>query len=162
MRFFIIQSDEYSLDAYGQAARVPCFCCSVSKLCLILCDHKDCSTPEILLFFTISQKFLRLMSIESVMPSDHFILCHRLLFQLSTFPNIGVFSSESALHIRCPKYWSFSFSISPFSEYSGYVGLIGLISLLSKGLSRVFSSTIFFLLLFILYWKVKVKSLSHV
>ena len=88
-----------------------------------------------------SLSITKLMSIESVMPSNHFILCHCLLLQLSTFPNMRVFSSESALHIRCPKYWGFSFSISPSSEYSEYAGLIGLISLLSKGLSRVFSST---------------------
>ena len=93
------------------------------------------------LSFSISGSLLKLMYIESMVPSNHFILCHCLLLQLSTFPNMRVFSSESALHIRCPKYWGFSFSISPSSEYSEYAGLIGLISLLSKGLSRVFSST---------------------
>ena len=70
------------------------------------------------------------------MSSNHLILCHPLLFLLSIFPSIRVFSNESALHIRWPKYWSFS--ISPSNEYSG---LTGLISLLSKGLSRVFPST---------------------
>ena len=61
------------------------------------------------------------MSIESVMPSNHLILCHALLLLPSIFPNIRVFSSESALHIRWPKYWSFSFSISPSNEYSGLI-----------------------------------------
>ena len=61
------------------------------------------------------------MSIESVMPSNHLILCRPLLFLPSIFPSIRVFSNESALHIRWPKYWSFSFSISPSNEYSGLI-----------------------------------------
>ena len=61
------------------------------------------------------------MSIESVMPSNHLIFCHPLLFLPSTFPSIRVFSSESVLHFRCPKYWSFNFSISPSNEYSGLI-----------------------------------------
>ena len=61
------------------------------------------------------------MSIESVMPSNHLIFCHPLLFLPSTFPSIRVFSSESVLHFRCPKYWSFNFSISPSNECSGLV-----------------------------------------
>ena len=73
------------------------------------------------LSFTISQRFLKLMSIESMMPSNHFIRCCPLLLLSSVFPSIRVFSSESALHIRWPKYWSFSFSISPSSEYSGLI-----------------------------------------
>ena len=81
------------------------------------------------------------MSIESVMPSNHLILCYPLLFPPSIFPSIRVFSNESVLCIRWPKYWSFSFS--PSNEYSGLIslGLTGLISLQSKGLSRVFSNT---------------------
>ena len=73
------------------------------------------------LSFTISQSLLKLMSIESVMPSNHLILCHLLLLLPSIFPSIRVFSNESALHIRWPKYWSFSFSISPSNEYSGLI-----------------------------------------
>ena len=65
----------------------------------------------------ISWGLLKFMSIESVTLSNHLILCHSLLFFLSVFPSIRVFSNESALHIRLPKYWSFSFSISPSSEY---------------------------------------------
>ena len=71
------------------------------------------------LTFTISQTLLRFMSIESVMPSNHLILCHPLLLLPSIFPSIRVFSNESALHIRWPKYWSFS--TSPPNEYSGLI-----------------------------------------
>ena len=73
------------------------------------------------LSITNSQSLLKLMSIELVMPSNYLILCHPLLLLPSTFPNIRVFSNELALHIGWPKYWSFSFSISPSSEYSGLV-----------------------------------------
>ena len=71
------------------------------------------------LFITSSQSSLKLMSIVSVMPSNHLILCHPLLLLPSIFPSIRVFSNESVLHIKWPKYWSFSFSISPSNEYSG-------------------------------------------
>ena len=73
------------------------------------------------LSFTISQSLLKLMSIESMMLSSHLILCHPLLLPPSIFPSIRVFSKESVLHIRWPKYWSFSFSISPSDEYSGLI-----------------------------------------
>ena len=76
---------------------------------------------QVALSITNSQSFLKLMSIESVMPSNHFILCRPLLFPHSIFTSIQVFSNESALQIRWPKYWSFSFSISPSSEYSGLI-----------------------------------------
>ena len=78
----------------------------------------DHSTPG-LLSITKSQSLPKPMSIESVMPSNHLILCHPLLLLPSVFPSISVFSNESALHIRWPKYWSFSFSISPSNEHSG-------------------------------------------
>ena len=105
------------------------------------------------LSFTISQSLLKLMSNESVNPSNHLILCHPLLLLPSIFPSIKAFSNKSTLHIRWPKYWNFSFSISPSNEYSGKdwfirlnkglfpLGLTGLIFLLSKGFSRVFSNT---------------------
>ena len=73
------------------------------------------------LSFTISWSMLRLMSIECVMPSNHLILCHPLLFLCSIFPSIRVFASESVLHIRWPKYWHFSFSISSSNECSGLI-----------------------------------------
>ena len=95
------------------------------------------------LSITNSQSLFKLMSLASVMPSSHLILCHSLL-PPSIFPSFRVFSNESVLHIRWPKYWSFSFSISPSDEYSGLIslGLIGWISLQSKGLSRVFNTTV--------------------
>ena len=73
------------------------------------------------LFFTISQSLLKLKSIDSVMPSNHLILCCPLLLLPSIFHSIRVFSSELALHIRWPEYWSFSFSISPSNKYSGLI-----------------------------------------
>ena len=79
------------------------------------------ATRQASLSFSISWSLLRLMSIESVMPSNHLILCCPLLLLPSIFPSIRVFFSESALHIRWPKYWSFSFSISPSSDYSGFI-----------------------------------------
>ena len=95
------------------------------------------------LFFIISYNLLKLMSVKSVMPSNHLILCCPFLLLPSTFPSIRVFSSESVLPIRWPNYWSFSFSISPSNEYLGWcpLGLTGCISLQSKGLSRLFSNT---------------------
>ena len=95
------------------------------------------------LSFTISQSLFRFMSTELVMLSNHLILCCPLSLLPSIFPSIRIFSNESALPIRWPKYWSFSFSISPSNGYSGLISLelIGLIFLQSKGLSRVFYST---------------------
>ena len=95
------------------------------------------------LSITNSQSSFKLMSIELVMSSNHFILCHPFLF-LPSFPSIRVFFNESVLLMNCPKYWSFSFSISPSNEYSGLIslGLTGLISLLSTlGLSQESSPT---------------------
>ena len=92
------------------------------------------------LSITISQSLLKLMSIESVMPSNHLILCHPLRLLISIFPSIRVFSNDSALRIGWPKYGSFSFNISPSNEYSGLISL-RMDSLQSKGLSRDFSNT---------------------
>ena len=80
----------------------------------------DCSMHTSL-SFTISQSLLKLMSVELVMPSNHLILCRPLLLLPSIFPSIKVVSDESVVHIRWPKYWSFSFSISPSNEYSGLI-----------------------------------------
>ena len=95
------------------------------------------------LSFTISWSLPKLMSIELVMPSDHLILCCPLLLLPSIFPRIRVFPNELALCVRWPKYWSFSFSISPSNDYSGLfpLGLTGLTSFQSKELSKVFSGT---------------------
>ena len=86
----------------------------------------NCATPWIAAYqaplsFTISWSLLKLMSIELVMLSNHLIFCHPLLLLTSIFPSIRVFSNESALHIRGPKYWSSSFSTSPYKEYSGLI-----------------------------------------
>ena len=80
----------------------------------------DCSMPGFPVHHLLLD-FLKLMSFKSVMPSNHLILCHPLLLLPSIFPSIRVFSNESGLRIRWPKYWSFSFSISPSSEYSGLI-----------------------------------------
>ena len=84
------------------------------------CDPVDCSMPGFSAHHQ-PQSLLRLVSIESVMPSNHLILCCPLLLLPSIFPSIRVFFSESVLHIRWPTYWSFSFSISPSKEYSGLI-----------------------------------------
>ena len=76
---------------------------------------------QVFLSITNSQSLLKLMAIKSVIPSNHLILCHPLLLLPSTFPSIRVFSNESVLCMRWPKYWSFSFSISPSNEYSGLI-----------------------------------------
>ena len=92
---------------------------SVAQSCLFVTPWtaaRQASMP-----ITNSQSLHKLMSIESVMPSNHLILCHPLLLPPSIFPSIRVFSNESALRIRWPKYWSFSFNISPSSEYSGLI-----------------------------------------
>ena len=94
--------------------------CSVTQLCLTLCNSMDCSTPIFPVLHHL-QSLLKLMSIESVMSTNHLILCHPLLLLPSIFPSTRVFSNELALCIRWPKYWSFSVSISPFNAYSGLI-----------------------------------------
>ena len=93
---------------------------SVAQSCLTLLPHR-LQHARLPCPITNSWSLLKLMSIESVMPSTHLILCRPPLLLPSTFPNIRVFPSESVLRIRWPKYWNFSFSISPFSEYSGLI-----------------------------------------
>ena len=93
---------------------------SVAQLCLTLCDPMDCSTPGSL-SLTISWSLCKFMSSESVMLSSHLILCCPLLFLLSVFPSIRVFSSESTLLMRWPKDWTFSFNISPSNEHPGLI-----------------------------------------
>ena len=93
---------------------------SVAQLCLTLCDPWT-ATCQASLSITNSKSLLKLMSIESVIPSKHLILCHPFLFLPPIFPSIRVFSNESALCIRLPKYWSFSFNISPSKEHPGLI-----------------------------------------
>ena len=93
---------------------------------------------------TISRSLLKVMSVESMISSNYLVLCHPLLLMPSIFSSIRVFFNELALCIRWPQYWSLSFSISPSNNIQGWfpLGFTGLISLLSKGLSRVFSTTV--------------------
>ena len=95
-------------------------CCSVAKSCLALCNPMDYRTPGPSVL-TISRSLLKLISIESVMLSNHFILYHPFLLLPSIFPSIRVFSNESALGIRWLRDWSFSFCISPSKEYPGLI-----------------------------------------
>ena len=104
----------------SQSTREGVCCCSVAQLCpaffFLWTAARQCS-----LSFTISCSLLKLMAIESVMPSNHLIICRSLLLLPSIFPSIRFFSNKSALHIRWPKYWSVNFSINPPSEYSGLI-----------------------------------------
>ena len=93
---------------------------SVAQSCPTLYDPMDCSMPGLPVHHQ-HLEFAQSMSIESVMPSNHLILCRSLLLMPSIFPSIRVFSKESGLHIRWPKYWSFSFNISPSSEHPGLI-----------------------------------------
>ena len=93
---------------------------SVAQSCPTLCDPMDCSTPGLPVHHN-SQSLLKLMSSDSVIPSNHLILCHPLLLLPSILPSIRVFSNESVLHIRWPKYWSCSFKISPINEHPGLI-----------------------------------------
>ena len=93
---------------------------SVAQLCPILCIPKDCSMPGFPGIIN-SRSLPKFMSVESVKPFNHLILCHPLLLPTSIFPSIRVLSNKSVLCIRWPKYWSFSFSISPSNEYSGLI-----------------------------------------
>ena len=102
--------------------------CPSAQFSSVLSHVRLCATPwttarQASLSITNSQSLLKLMSIELVMLSNHLILYHPLLLLPSIFPSIRVFSNESALHSRWPKYWSFSFSISPSNEYSGLISL---------------------------------------
>ena len=104
-----------SLSAVGGEGR-SC-CCSVTQSCPIFAIPWT-TAHQASLSFTISQSLRKLMSIESVMPSNHLVLCHSLLLLPSVFPSIKVFSNDSTLRIRWAKYWNFSFSISPSNDYS--------------------------------------------
>ena len=114
---------------------------SVTQSCPTLCHSMNRSTPG-LPTITDSRSSLRLTPIESVMPNSHLILCRPLLLLALIPPSTRVFSNQSTLHMRWPKYWSFSLSIIPSKEIPGLIfRMDGWISLQSKGLSRVFSKT---------------------
>ena len=117
-----------------------------SFICVRLFATPWTSAHQASMSITNSPSLLKLMSIKSVMPSNLLILCCPLFLLPSIFPSIRVFSNESVLCIRRPKYWSFSFSISPSNEYSGLISFrfdwLHLLAVQSKGLSGVFSNTI--------------------
>ena len=94
---------------------------SVTQLCPTLCDLVDCRMPGLSVCHQLPELVQTQSLIESVIPSSHLILCHPLLLLPSIFPDIRVFSNESILHIRWPKYWTFSITISPSNEYSGLI-----------------------------------------
>ena len=112
---------------------------SVSQSCPTLCDPMDCSMPGLPVHHQLLS-LLKLMSIELVMPSNHLILCCPLLLLPSIFSSIRVFSNESVLCIRWPKYWHFSFSISPSNEYSWQIIIVHGSSLFSFSRSVVSNS----------------------
>ena len=112
-------SQETIVQPWGRVLVLPQFS-SVARLCPTLATPWT-AARQASLSVTNSRSLLTLMSIESVMPSNHLILCRPLLLPPSVIPSISVFSYESVLHIRWPKYWSFSFSISPSKEYSGLI-----------------------------------------
>ena len=113
---------------------------SVTQSCAAVCNPADCSSPGLPVHHN-SQSLLKLVFIESVMPSN-LIFCHLFLLLPSIFPSIRVFSNESVIPTRWKNYWGFSFSISPSNEQLGLISFrIDWTSLLSKGLSRVFSNT---------------------
>ena len=114
--FIVKRIDDYNMEyAYSQSVS------SVAQSCLTLCDPMNREARQTSLSITNCWSLPKLMSIESVIPSNHLILCHPLLLLPSIFPSIRIFSDESALPIRWPKYWSFSFNISPSNEYSGLI-----------------------------------------
>ena len=114
---------------------------SVTQSCRTLCDSMNCSRPGLPVHHN-SRSSLKLISIESVMPSSHLILCHLLLLLPQVPPSIRVFSNESTLCMKWPKYWSFSFSIIPSKEIPGLIFRVNWLDLLAgQGTSRVFSNT---------------------
>ena len=115
---YIVENREHSQYLMITLNTILLFC-SVTQSFPTLCNHMDCSMPG----FPVLHRDLplKLMSTESVMPSNHLILCCPLLLLPSIFPSIRVFSHELALFIRWPKYWNFSLSISPANEYSGLI-----------------------------------------
>ena len=129
-------SPEYSLEGLMLKLKLQYFGHLMQRT-----DSLDCSTPDFLVHHQLPE--LAHTHVHQVGDSsNHLILCHPFILLPSIFPTISVFSSESVFHIRWPKYWSFSFSISPSSEYSGIISFRAdcWISLQSKGLSRIFSS----------------------
>ena len=110
----------FTTGSPGKPLNKGCCCCSVAQLCSTLCDPMDCSMPGYPVHHHLLES-AQTYVLESVMPSNYLILCCHLLLPPSIFPSITIFSKESVVCIRWPKYWSFSFNISPSSEYSGLI-----------------------------------------
>ena len=119
LRIFSYLSRHQTPPGFSDLCLFGCCCCSVAKLCLTVTPRTGAHQAS--LSFTISGSLLKLVSIESVKPSYHLVLCCPLLLLPAIFPSVRVFSNESVLHIRWPKCWSVSFSISPSNEYSGLI-----------------------------------------
>jgi len=135
------RSIKYFLINFWVRRNISFSCCSVTQSCLTLCDPIDCSTPGLPVIYHLPEPAQAHVQSQWCHP-NHLVLCHPLLLMPSTFPSIRVFSNESALCIRWPKYWSFTFSILLMNIQGWFpLGWTGWISLLSKGLSRVFSNT---------------------
>ena len=117
---FLRVFSEFFPETHLHTQLTDCCSCLGTKSCTTLCNPMNCSTPAPL-SSTIWQNLLKFMSTEPVMLSNYLILCHPLLLLQSIFPSIGVFSNQSAPHIKWPKYWSFNFSISPSNAYSGLI-----------------------------------------
>ena len=115
---YIISTTESQYPLVSRNSHINCCFCSFAQCSVQLLATPSTATCLASLSFTVSQSLLKLTSIESVIPSNHLVFCHPLLFLCLIFPSNRVFSSESALHISWPEYWSFVFSISPSNEYS--------------------------------------------
>ena len=114
------RSIKYFLINFWVRSNISFSCCSVTQSCLTLCDPIDCSTPGLPVIYHLPEPAQAHVQSQWCHP-NHLVLCHPLLLVPSTFPSIRVFSNESAPCIRWPKYWSFTFSISPSNEYSGLI-----------------------------------------
>ena len=118
---FVLNREQDSMSRFVREIELTQFSSVQSLCCVQLFVTPWTAAHQASLSITNSPSLLKLMSIESMMPSNHLILCHPLLLLPSVFPSIRVFSSESVLLIRWPKHWSFSFSSSPSNEYSGLI-----------------------------------------
>ena len=120
IKYFVIDDFIFNFPFLGKKMKNSVQFSSVTQSSLTFCNPMDCSMPGFPVFHQ-PWSLLKLMSVQSVMPFNHLILCRPLLLLPSIFPSIRVFANELVLRIRWPKYWSFSFNIGPSSEYSGLI-----------------------------------------
>ena len=119
-KYLLKRGSSEDIGLTAEETVIQAWCCSAAQLCPTLGDPTDRSTPGLPVHRQL-QSLPNLMSIESVIPSNHLVLCRLLLFMPSICPSIRVFSNESALHHQVAKYWSFCFSITPSNKYSGLI-----------------------------------------